>query len=353
MDSTLTKRWPYPRSQTCRDAGRCQAFTLVELLVVIAIIALLIALLMPAVGGARESARQIMCMNNLKQLGLAAQGYNSATGVFPPSIEDVDQTISSEANWAWTARLLPHLEMQAAFDGLLVDVYPLDDMRLGAADARYASFRMVAQQPVSTFMCPSSVAQDSQATLDDRYFEPTTYPSRFAPSNYAACFGAPTINIGWYGDTGVVPDPRTPNQLISNRRPPMPAIKGHTAAAITDGLSNTFMAGEVFPRLANPPYLRRYWPAKWIGVERAPGNGGHGTYAARSTGVPLNPVAGTGGLAIGFSSAHPNGAGFVLCDGATRFIEDTVEYGNPASIPTYGVYQKLGVRNDGYDVSVP
>ena len=60
-----------------------RGFTLIELLVVITIIAVLIALLVPAVQAAREAAGRIHCINNLKQLGLAALNYESSTGVYP------------------------------------------------------------------------------------------------------------------------------------------------------------------------------------------------------------------------------------------------------------------------------
>src|SRR5438445_6685926 len=80
------------------------AFTLVELLVVIAIIGVLVALLLPAVQMARESARRTQCANHLKQMGLAFQNFEATNGYLAPDC--------IRSQWAsWAILVLPYMEV--------------------------------------------------------------------------------------------------------------------------------------------------------------------------------------------------------------------------------------------------
>src|SRR5262245_59133821 len=80
-----------------------RAFTLIELLVVMAVIAILIGMLLPAVQKVREAANRAKCLNNLKQLSLAAHVHENSHGAFPPS-----RLKGESQSWAWI--LLPNLE---------------------------------------------------------------------------------------------------------------------------------------------------------------------------------------------------------------------------------------------------
>src|SRR5262245_27784593 len=90
-----------------------RGFTLIELLVVIAIIAILIALLVPAVQKVRESAARIQCSNNIRQVGIAMHNYHDVNKRFP--VEGTTQGIS------WPVRVLPYIEQGAIY----AKVWPL------------------------------------------------------------------------------------------------------------------------------------------------------------------------------------------------------------------------------------
>ncbi len=87
-------------------------FTLVELLVVIAVIGMLLALLLPAVQAARETARRIECANNLKQLCLGAHGFHDTHGAFPPGLDQFEAASSPRYRGTSVFTfLLPYLEL--------------------------------------------------------------------------------------------------------------------------------------------------------------------------------------------------------------------------------------------------
>src|SRR5438309_1392261 len=116
---------------------RQRGFTLIELLVVIAIIAILIALLVPAVQKVREAAARSTCQNNLKQIGLAALNYHEVQKKFPPL------RIAGGDGWAtfWVL-ILPYVEQDALF-------------KQWDLTKRYSQQTVAAQQtPVTTFFCP-------------------------------------------------------------------------------------------------------------------------------------------------------------------------------------------------------
>ncbi len=144
-----------------------RAFTLTELLVVIAIMAMLIALLLPAVQQAREAARRIQCQNNLKQLGLALHNYLSAHGAFPPaSIERRDGTTGS--SWSLHAFLLSHLDAHNVFSRI--------DFSL-AYSAGINRTNRIAALRIPAFLCPSE--------HNDRQ-RPDSGEGEHYPTNYAA-----------------------------------------------------------------------------------------------------------------------------------------------------------------------
>ncbi|HEY2880920.1 MAG TPA: DUF1559 domain-containing protein, partial [Pirellulales bacterium] len=94
-------------------SGAARGFTLIELLVVIAIIGVLVALLLPAIQSSREAARRTQCANNMKQIGLAIAGFQTARGVYPSSSTDDLFTWDATGalrNHSWASQILQYAE---------------------------------------------------------------------------------------------------------------------------------------------------------------------------------------------------------------------------------------------------
>jgi prepilin-type N-terminal cleavage/methylation domain-containing protein len=201
------------------------AYTLVELLVVIAIIGILVGLLLPAVQTAREAARRSECANNLRQLGVALQNYESTYRRFPASTIVELATTSTTNNLAWGihGRILMFLEHDALYAE--VDITQPWDYQ-PAIDA----------MRVSVYGCPS----DPGAR---RLRDPGGGRSRLYPTTYGFNMGTWFV---YHPQTGQGGD----GMFYPNSHLPL--------SAVLDGTSNTLLAAEV---RAWQPYTRNGGPS--------------------------------------------------------------------------------------------
>ena len=127
-----------------------RAFTLIELLVVVAIIAILMALLLPAVQKVREAANKMRCQNNLKQIGVALHNYCQGHGAFPES---------GQYYWknSWHIEVLPYLEEEAIYRRLVFEFPPPYDYPFWMTNTPYPSNEAILNgYAPSVFWCPAS-----------------------------------------------------------------------------------------------------------------------------------------------------------------------------------------------------
>jgi prepilin-type N-terminal cleavage/methylation domain-containing protein len=311
-------------SASLRPCRRQRAFTLIELLVVIAIIGVLIALLLPAVQSAREAARRAQCLNNMKQIGLAAHNFESTNGFFAPAWAISTPTFALAGiplnappdfypacpkqlgqfcdiplvTHSWVALLLPYFEQK--------NIYESYNFSWSAAS--FQNSTGVALQ-LNTMVCPSAPPY----RMDD--FRTPFIPGavfKMAAGDYAVADG---VDGSWvirgYADPDTVG-----NSLVG-------IMRGNVLrriAEVSDGTSNTILVSEdagrpLSFRKGRPMGTNRESGAGWADYESEFYVDGNGFGNCHTNCSNNNEV----------FAFHPGGAHHVFADGSVRFVKETTD----------------------------
>ena len=302
---------------------RKRAFTLVELLVVIAIIGALVAILLPAIQAARESARRASCSNNLKQMGVTVSSYIASNKTFPPGEQ---QFCYKCEPWAWTALVLPYMEELSLYKSLVLQNDPTKAPNCMPADPKTGVFTSPGSRIISVFLCPSSSRHDVSRGEDFRIND-FNNNNKWDPGE-----GLAVIDYGGIsGPAGQVINPSTTlpygkdlgillNLKLTKLLPGIHCAPLIRPQQVTDGLSNTLMVGELSGRGYNIPgaVIRGAW---------ANGNSTFPlTYAVNTQPeyIPGGPPSAWGDDESLFSE-HPGGAQVLMCDGSVHFLVDATD----------------------------
>ncbi|MHC5537983.1 DUF1559 family PulG-like putative transporter [Singulisphaera rosea] len=346
------------------ERAKRRGFTLIELLVVIAIIAVLIALLLPAVQAAREAARRASCVNNLKQIGLAAMNYESGSGCYPPGataiminpaadgVQGVTQGLHS--SHSYLIAMLQYVEGGSLYNALNSSIH-----------VNACANSTIHGVGTSWMWCPS----DGKVSASLDTFSQGDFGGWCPGQHVIMRFTSYGGNAGtWFNFRN---DQSLTDGTVQTRAPGQNGViikfQNVTIASITDGTSNTIMTGEfAYGKMSPVDLICYHW---WTAANFAD--------TLFTTRYPINPKlpGGDDGSVFPASagSFHPGGANFGLADGSVRFIKDTVSSwstptgSNPAPItclqnpygpctvnagaPPFPVYQALSTRNGGEVIS--
>ena len=345
-------RHPHPRRR---------GFTLIELLVVIAIIAVLIALLLPAVQAAREAARRAQCTNNLKQIALAANNYESSNQVFPGGSYTNPNGGKYPENFSCFVRMLPYTEQAPMYNATNFSLNSGNYENLTIAGVKLSILSCPSEPNNAPVAISSTTPKASFNVVNIKGIPPGNWQQYF--SSYAGNAG--TFNFGYNTSYGAAEFAQYNGTIYND--------SSVSIAMITDGTSNTMLFGEHshFAFQKNDPSYQNS-DNSW--------NSGRYYDTLFSTFYPVNVGNGNTGppnFSYNFPSVatsnHPGGANFALSDGSVRFIKNSIQswpfatgngnsYGDswPDGVVTdptgyiymfgtakLGVYQALSTRNVG------
>lgn len=311
--------------------SRRHGFTLVELLVVITIIALLVALLLPAVQSAREAGRRMQCLNQMKQLGLALANYESGHGVFPPSgVAHGCARQSSANNDAMILNLngivllFPFLELQAIWDKW--------NFNACASNAVYNNTGTVMGDPVTggnaaleakvlpILICPTDNGKKTM-TFSSASSAAAIYGVSMTATLPAAktCYDFLTNHRGYYYFNYWKNNPGSDRRMFGEN-------SATAASMIADGMSNTLaMAERTLEVFDGSPAAWGYRANAMIGLDL------YGIYVKGinrwdDPTVPTHvPVPGQLGVYNAVGSMHPGGAHMLVADGSARFFQENTD----------------------------
>ncbi len=268
-------------------ATQVRAFTVLELLVCISMMGILAGLILPAVQTARESARRLECMQNLRQIGIALHTCHDAQGRIPAGWSSIAGTSSA---LGWAARILPYIEQH--------QLRQIVDNHAGITAPSNAAARSVT---LANYMCASDVEE-----FQFRLFKEVGEHESFEEPSAEVIVELPAANyVGVFGssDPDAEPTDLGEGAFIHNRE--------LTFAEVIRGTSHVLFVGE---RTA------RKLPATWLGIDLEGEDA-----AGRVTGQAWLGPNRADADECEFDSRHPGGVNFLWGDGHATWLVDEVD----------------------------